>query len=271
MSPRRGRLDRDWNLGAPIVEGAATRRRSSRHVPNGTRGCRDRQPSSIGHRRPRRRAACLAVACRRVGPSPILGAHGPDRPPQRHRDPAVPGDAPGDGRGRGRRRRLRRRPHGERPRGTRGGTPRQGGGPVRGVRHDGQPRRPDGPPVARAGDDRRPGAPPRHRRGGRPRRHRRHQHPLARGPARRHRRPGRDRRRLPRPDRPARADHRPGDDREHPRPFDGPAADRRLHPRGRRDRARQGRPAAHRRGPLLERGRRPGPPRRRTSPTPPTP
>ena len=58
----------------------------------------------------------------------------------------VPGDAPGDGRGRGRRRRLRRRPDGQRPRGTRRRAPRQGGRPVRRVRDDGQPRRPDGAP-----------------------------------------------------------------------------------------------------------------------------
>ena len=43
-------------------------------------------------------------------------------------------------------------------------------------------------------------------------------------------RPGRDRGRLPRPDRPARADHRPDHAREHPRPFDGPAADARRTP-----------------------------------------
>ena len=71
----------------------------------------------------------------------------------------------------------------------------------------------------------------RHRRGRRSRGHRRGEHPCARGPARRHDRPRRDRRRLPRPIGPARADHRPGHHREHARPLDGPAAHRRVHPR----------------------------------------
>ena len=72
----------------------------------------------------------------------------------------------------------------------------------------------------------------------RPRGHRRHEHPGARGSSRRDDGPGRDRRRLPRPDRRPRADQRPRHHREHPRPFDGPAAEPRLHPRGRRHRPR---------------------------------
>ena len=182
---------------------------------------------------------------------PILAAHAPDRPAQRHRHQALAGDAPGDGRGRGRRRRLRRRPDGHRPRGARRRAARQGGRPLRRLGDDGQPRRPAGPPAPRPGDDRRSRAPPRHRRGRRPRGHRRHQHPLARGPAGRHDGPRRDRRRLPRPDRPPRADHRPHHHREHPRPLDGPAADPRLHPAGRGDRAPTRHPAPRRWRPVL--------------------
>ena len=85
--------------------------------------------------------------------------------------------------------------------------------------------------AARPGDHRRPRAPHRHRRGGRPRGHRRDEHPGARATARRHDRSGRHRGGVPRPDRPPRADHGPDHHREHPRPLDGPAADRRRIPR----------------------------------------
>ena len=165
------------------------------------------------------------------GPSPILATHAPDRPPQRHRHQALAGHAPGDGRGRGRRRRLRRRPDGQRPRGACRRAARQGGGAVRRLGHDGQPRRPDGPPGAGPGDDRR------------------REHHIVIDEAAGHAvivgtsirsledRPdgtldlGRDRGRVPRPERRARADHRAHHHREHPRPFDGPAADAGVHAR----------------------------------------
>ena len=59
-----------------------------------------------------------------------------------------------------------------------------------------------------------------------------------------------------------------GHHREHPRPLDGPAAHRRLHPRRRRHRPRARRPAPHRRRPVLERGRRARASAPRTSPDP---
>ncbi len=62
--------------------------------------------------------------------------------------------------------------------------------------------------------------------------------------------------RLPRPERRARAAQRAHHHREHPCPFDGPAAHPRVHPGGRRDRRRARHPAPHRRRPLLERRRR---------------
>ena len=79
----------------------------------------------------------------------------PHRPALRHRHAPDARDAPRHGRGRGRRRRLRGRPHGHRARGARRRAARQGGRPVRGQRHDGQPREPDGARAARRRDHRR--------------------------------------------------------------------------------------------------------------------
>ena len=133
---------------------------------------------------------------------PILAADEPHRPPLRHRHPAHRRDAPGDGRRRGRRRRLRRRPDRDRARGARRRAARQGSRAVRDQRHHGQPRRPAGPRRPRPGD-RSPAATS-------------HIVAATRRPAtrsivgrsirdapratRRNDRPGRDRRRVPRPD-----------------------------------------------------------------------
>ena len=121
----------------------------------------------------RGRTIAEAPALVRRPPYSVVHVHPRHRPPFRHRHPADRRDAPGDGRGRGRRRRPGRRPDRQRPRGARRRAAGQGRRPVRGQRHDGQPRRPDGPPGPWPGAHRRSRAPPGHRRGRRPRGHRR--------------------------------------------------------------------------------------------------
>ena len=61
------------------------------------------------------------------------------RSAERYGDEALRGDAEGDGGGGGRRRRLRRRSDGAASRGGGRRAPGQGGGPLRHVRHTGQP------------------------------------------------------------------------------------------------------------------------------------
>ena len=164
---------------------------------------------------------------------PILAADEPHRPPLRHRHQAHRRDAPGDGRP-------------PRSATTSSATTRpsialeeraaellgkEAGLFVASGDH-GQPRRPARPSRPRPGDDRR-------RRAATSSWTRRPATRSSSGRASGRSRsdpdgtidPADDPRRVPRSERRPRADHRAGRDREHPRPLDGPAADRRPTPR----------------------------------------